>query len=203
MKIRKQIQAVLRNLGYLFLPGLAGLLCKSLKIEIKNSEVIYDLRKRGKNFIVAFWHGTMLVPWYLHKNENRAALVSQSRDGELLSKVLNKWLYKVIRGSSNTGGREALDLLYDFAKQNYSISITPDGPTGPPFKMKAGAVVTAKKTGLPLVLLAAAYKNKFSLNSWDQFQVPKPFSKVAVIYSNPIEVNSSRRTKLLYAAKRC
>ena len=76
----------------------------------------------------------------------------------------------------------------DYAKNKNSISVTPDGPTGPAHKMKAGAVITAKKSGLPVILIGVGVKRKIVLGSWDGFEVPKFFSAVKVVYSEPIYV---------------
>ena len=81
--------------------------------------------------------------------------------------------------------------MIDFAKNGHSIAITPDGPKGPPRKLKAGAVVSAKKAGLPLILAGIGFKNKRLLKSWDSFQVPKFFTRANVIYSDPLYINEN------------
>lgn len=184
-------KSTLRFLGNRFLFLFINLLCKTLSIEIKNHWPVHQLFEKKENIVLAFWHGTMLAPWFLHSDRNFAALVSQSKDGELLTRVLTKWKYKVSRGSSHRGGKEALNQLLELGRKNYSVAITPDGPTGPPFVMKPGAVVTAKKVEMPLVLLGIAYKNAITLRSWDQFQIPKPFSKAAAVYSDPIYIDKN------------
>ncbi len=80
--------------------------------------------------------------------------------------------------------------MVDYAKNGYSIAITPDGPRGPEHKFKAGAVITAKKSGIPLVLMGIGIKSKKELKSWDKFQIPNPFSSIKVIYSDPVYVDS-------------
>lgn len=132
----------------------------------------------------------MLLPWFLHRNDGFAALTSKSKDGDLLAKQLKHWKYKVVRGSSSKGGDVALGIMVDHAKNGYSIAITPDGPRGPEQKFKAGAVITAKKSGVPLVLMGIGIKSKKKLKSWDKFQVPNPFTNVKVIYSDPIYVDA-------------
>ncbi len=122
---------------------------------------------------------------------NLLAIISQSQDGDLLAKILRKWNYKVVRGSSSKGGEVALQIMIDHAKQECPVAITPDGPRGPNFKMKAGAVITAKKSGVLLVLVGAGYKSKLKLHSWDNFEVPFPFSKVQLIYSEPIMIDGN------------
>jgi hypothetical protein len=191
MKAKEVKRDFLRIIGNFLIDKAVNLLCKSLRVEIRNKENIDRLRRNDKNFIIAFWHGTMLLPWYLHRNERVAALISKSKDGDLLAKLLRKWNYQVIRGSSSSGGDVALSIMIDYAKNNNSIAITPDGPTGPAKKMKAGAVITAKKSGLPIVLMGTSYKNKRILKNWDKFQIPNFFSKANVVYSEPVYVDQN------------
>ncbi|GBD87803.1 hypothetical protein BMS3Abin03_01737 [bacterium BMS3Abin03] len=191
MKLKKVKQNILRFFGQLFLANVVTALCKSLKVEKVNYDVIKKLQQEKKNYVLAFWHSTMLLPWFLHGGPAFAALISKSKDGDLLAKILKRWKYNVVRGSSSKGGDVALGIMVDLAKNNYSIAITPDGPGGPPHKFKAGAVVTAKKSGIPLVLAGIGFKKKKLLNSWDKFQVPYFFSKVKVVYSNPFFVDKN------------
>jgi len=191
MKLKEFRRSVLRLVGYYVLDKLVNILCWSLKIELKNKESIEKLKKENKNFIVAFWHGTMLLPWYLHRNEQVAALISKSKDGDLLAKLLRTWNYQVIRGSSSKGGDVALNIMIDYARNKNSIAITPDGPRGPEKKLKAGVVITAKKSGLPVVLMGVGYKNKKLLKNWDKFQIPAFFSRANVVYSEPVYVDAN------------
>ena len=188
MALKKIKHDVLRFTGNFILFFGINVLCKTLRITYLNKKVIDKLEHDGKNYVLAFWHGTMLLPWYLHRNKNFAALISKSKDGDLLCKILKRWDYNVIRGSSSVGGDVALSIMVDFAKNNSSIAITPDGPRGPAFKLKAGAVITAKKSGLPLVLLGIGFKGKKLLKSWDAFQVPFFFTRANVVFSDPIYV---------------
>jgi lysophospholipid acyltransferase (LPLAT)-like uncharacterized protein len=133
----------------------------------------------------------MLLPWYLHGAPDFAALTSKSKDGDLLANVLKKWKYQVVRGSSSTGGDVALGIMVDYTRNKYSIAITPDGPRGPRHKFKAGAVVTAKKTNIPVVLAGVAFKRKKILSNWDKFEIPYFFTQAKVVYSEPISVDSN------------
>jgi lysophospholipid acyltransferase (LPLAT)-like uncharacterized protein len=189
--IKKVKQNIMRFAGRYTLPFMISLLCKSLRIEYVNKEAINILEKEQRNYVFAFWHGTMLLPWYIQRNKNFAALISKSKDGDLLAKVLKYWKYEVVRGSSSSGGDVALGILVDFGKNNKSVSITPDGPRGPVYKFKAGAVITAKKSGIPLILAGTAYSRKKFLKSWDRFEVPVFFSKARVVFSDVINVSKS------------
>ncbi|HUX61712.1 MAG TPA: lysophospholipid acyltransferase family protein [Ignavibacteriaceae bacterium] len=191
MKLKQARQNFLRIIGHYLLHFAINVLCKSLKFNFANKKAIEEMEMQKKSFVLAFWHGSMLLPWYLFRNMNYAALTSQSKDGDLLAKILRQWNYNVVRGSSSQGGNVALGILIDFAKNNQSILLTPDGPRGPIHKFKAGAVITAKKSGLPLVLVAVGIKNKKILKSWDKFEIPKLFTEVNVFFSDPIFVDNN------------
>lgn len=189
MKLNQFSKSVLRFIGTYLLYRAVTMLCYSLHISAKNEKAIEELVNQNKRFVIAFWHGTMLYPWYYFKGQKILGITSKSKDGDLLAKTLKNWKYTVVRGSSSKGGDIALGIMVDFAKNEGSVAITPDGPKGPKEKFKAGAVVVAKKSGIPLVLMGVAYDKKVKLKSWDRFEVPKPFSRVSVIFSEPIEVS--------------
>lgn len=190
MKNKKDKHNFLRKIGFVLLPFLIDILCKTLRVKVLNENYIEKLKNEKKNFVIAFWHGTMLYAWYYCRRNKIAALVSQSKDGELLTKILNKWKYNVVRGSSSMGGKEAINIMVNLAKENYIIAITPDGPKGPALEMKAGAVVTAKKSEIPLILMGVKYKRKKILNSWDKFQIPFPFTKCCIVFAEPIIIEN-------------
>ena len=189
MNLKKTQQDTLRFSSQFFIAGVVTALCKSLKVTVQNSGTIEKLKSEKQNFVLAFWHGTMLLPWYLHGNPSFAALTSKSKDGDLLTRILKKWSYEVVRGSSSVGGDVALGIMIDYAKNKYSIAITPDGPRGPRHKFKAGAVITAKKVNVPIVLSGVGYKKRKVLKNWDKFEVPFFFSSAKIIYSDPIYVS--------------
>ena len=165
-------------LEYKVLPALLNTLVRSLKIEVKNEP-------ENKNAVYIFWHSQMLAGWFLFRKNKSAALVSKSKDGEILSNLLSKWDYKVIRGSSSKGGKEALAELINYGKKNYSIVITPDGPRGPANEIKNGALIAANDCKIPIIPIRIEYKSKkILLKSWDKFQIPYPFSKCTVTFGN-------------------
>ncbi len=180
---------VLQFLGNTVVKYLVNVLCKTLKITEVNKKNIETLG--NQNYVLAFWHGTMLLPWYLFRRKNFTAIVSKSKDGDILTKLLSMWNYNVQRGSSSKEGKKILKKLIENALQNKSIAITPDGPRGPEKEMKAGAVIIAKKSNIPLILVGIAFKKKKILNSWDKFQIPYLFTKACAVYSEPIVINKN------------
>lgn len=138
--------------------------------------------------IVAFWHGEMLPVWYAFRALRPVALVSASKDGEMLSALLKDWGYAVVTGSTSKGGKEALQQLVELATNNV-VLITPDGPRGPVRIAKPGAVIAAHRTGVPLILIRMrATQTKTMTRSWDAFQLPLPFAHITLHVSAPIDV---------------
>ena len=102
--------------------------------------------------VIGSGHGDMIPCWYLFRKQSPCALVSQSKDGELLTKILTMWSFNVVRGSSSKGGSEALDEMVRLAKENVLL-IAPDGPRGPSLKMKPGIAVAAQRAQVPVYLI--------------------------------------------------
>lgn len=187
MSLREYKHSVLRAAGTVALPAGVNLLCRSLEITRENGEELELMIRKGNPFVLAFWHGTMMVPWYAHRDKGFLGLTSKSGDGDQLARLLRGWNYHVVRGSSSKDGSIALEIMVDYLRHEGPVAITPDGPRGPRHEMKAGAVVAAKKAGVPLILCGAGFEKKKVLNNWDRFAIPKPFSKVKLIYSDPIQ----------------
>ena len=138
--------------------------------------------------IVVFWHGFMLPGWLAFRNKGAAAVVSLSKDGEILSHLLTKWGFTLVRGSSSSKGKETLDHIAGLASGRI-ILMTPDGPQGPIYKFKAGAVVAAHRSDAPIYLCGIKVgAKKIFKKSWDRFCLPLPFSRIILKYSEPIYV---------------
>jgi hypothetical protein len=96
----------------------------------------------------------------------------------------------VIRGSStHTGARALRDYYETIVKQQISPAITPDGPRGPLHEFKPGAIMLAQITGKPILPIAVAHSRKFTFRTWDSFELPLPFSRVAIVYGEPVKVS--------------
>ncbi len=134
--------------------------------------------------VVAFWHGVMLPVWRLFAGRDAIALVSPSRDGEMLAALLMRWRYQLVRGSSSRDGKSALVQLIEYARSGKLILITPDGPRGPRGKAKRGAIVCAQHAQVPLYWCQVRCRWAWRFQrSWDRFMVPLPFASVEVSLS--------------------
>jgi lysophospholipid acyltransferase (LPLAT)-like uncharacterized protein len=170
---------------------LLNLLSKSWRIKLEG-----DFDYQGKGIIV-FWHGFMLPVWKYFGKYKPVAVVSLSKDGEILSQLLEKWNFTLIRGSSSRKGKEVLEDIMNACKQKLLL-ITPDGPQGPIYKMKAGAVVAASRTHVPIYLCGVFIKkSKIFEKSWDKFRLPFPFTKIILRISKPIIIEKTDNKELI------
>jgi lysophospholipid acyltransferase (LPLAT)-like uncharacterized protein len=115
-----------------------------------------------------------------------AAMASASRDGGMLIAVLECFGVQPVRGSTSRRGPQALRELTTWARRGYDITITPDGPRGPRYKVQDGIVALAQLTGLPLVPASVNVGWKISVKSWDRFQIPLPFSRCELVFEKPL-----------------
>ena len=164
----------------------AKILGKTLSIEMPNAEN----NRFGKNdpVIYVLWHGRLFFPVFCFRNRGIIALVSEHRDGEIITASLKSAGNDTVRGSTTRGGVKALARLVRLVKNGAQIAFTPDGPRGPKWHFQPGAVYVAAKTGIPIVPLGGSAKHAFYFKSWDSFQLPLPFSKGVFVVGEPYYV---------------
>jgi lysophospholipid acyltransferase (LPLAT)-like uncharacterized protein len=149
------------------------------------AEAIHD----KKAFVIASWHQNCFAGILAHANQGIALLVSRSLDGEIVGRLANSIGLQAIRGSSRKGGREALAQMVEQTHDGLRSAITIDGPKGPIFEIKRGVFCISAETGAPILPMVAVGARYWTLHkSWDKFRIPKPFSKVAVLYGRPFVV---------------
>jgi hypothetical protein len=139
--------------------------------------------------IYALWHSRLLMMPFARRREREIALlVSASRDGEIVQKVMVPFGCRAIRGSSTRGGHRALRDLARAIDDGCDTAITPDGPRGPARHAKLGALALARMTGAVIVPVAYGATRARRARSWDGFLVPLPFSTVRFAAGEPIVV---------------
>jgi lysophospholipid acyltransferase (LPLAT)-like uncharacterized protein len=156
-----------------------------------NRVIREELEAAGRGFLYAFWHGRQVFLVYLHRGDRIRPLVSQSQDGELITRVCRAFGIEPIRGSSSRGGAEALLELRRQVDEGARIGVTPDGPRGPLRKVQPGILFLAQKTGRPIVPVAYGARKAWTFKGWDEFLVPKPFNRIAMVYGEPITIGPS------------
>ena len=146
---------------------------------------------RGEeNAIFAFWHGRMMMmPSLCPQQRHMHVLISQHRDGVLISDVMKEFGFSTIAGSTSKNGRAAVMEMLRALKRGENIAITPDGPRGPVHVAAAGVASTAKLSGraiIPIIFSAARHKR---FGSWDGFMLALPFSRMIFCVGAPMMVD--------------
>ena len=152
-------------------------------------------RPVNENYIGALWHNRLLIfPFVLRRffsNRRGAALISASRDGDLLADAIKRFDFDIVRGSSSRLGASAILQLTDVLASGRDVVITPDGPRGPAYELGPGIIFLAQKSGAAVLPVNMEYSSCWRLKSWDRFILPRPFSKVRVIIGQPYHVRST------------
>ena len=162
-------------------------------VRVIGAEHIAAALGRAPSFIPVYWHQHQLF-CVKHLLEQRRAglklgfLISPSVDGEIGAMIVRSLGGEVIRGSSShTGARALRDYYQALAHEGVSPAITPDGPRGPPWKFKPGAVLLAQLSGRPMIPLSYAASRAWKVK-WDRFIIPQPFSRIVIAVGEPVYV---------------
>ncbi len=148
-----------------------------------------------QNYIGALWHNRLLIfPFVLRRffsNRRGAALISASRDGDLLADAIARFGFDVVRGSSSRLGASAILQLTNVLASGRDVVITPDGPRGPAYELGPGIIFLAQKSGAAVLPVNMEYSSCWRLKSWDRFVLPRPFARIRVIIGPPYRVRSA------------
>ncbi len=162
-------------------------------VRVIGTEHIAASLARASSFIPVYWHQHQLF-CVRQLLEQRGAgvklgfLISPSVDGELGAMLVRRLGAVVIRGSStHTGARALRDYYQALAQEGVSPAITPDGPRGPPWKFKPGAVLLAQLAQRPMIPMTYAASRAWKIK-WDRFVIPKPFSRIVIAIGEPVYV---------------
>lgn len=165
---------------------------RSIKVRLVNREVPERLAAQGKNFIYAFFHGDLFPLIHSHRDSGVLIPASESRDGEIMARLLRHYGFNVVRGSSKRKGHKALLALVHGMRRGKTVAIAVDGPRGPLHKVKPGTLFLAGASKAPIIPVAVAGKRYWVLEkSWDRLKIPAPFTECLVQYGDPIYVNGS------------
>lgn len=171
MKRKSPLKRVVESMTVTLAPLPAALLIKglwkTLRVRSVGRQVPESIKASGGQYVMAFWHGHLLMMVYAYVGRRLTFLVSWHRDGELITRVMRYFGMVATRGSSTRGGLRALHALLKRAKDGYDIAFTPDGPRGPARRAQVGVVQTARLSGLPIVPIgvAALKKKRWALGT--------------------------------------
>lgn len=154
------------------------------RVSVQGADAYAARHARGEHVVLVMWHGQMLMCAHAHALPT-AVMISEHRDGEIIAQVLALLGHSAVRGSSSRGGARALLEAARTLGAGRDIAITPDGPRGPRHSFAPGALVLAFRASAPIVAMAAHADRAWRLRSWDGFEIPKPFARITVVYSEP------------------
>ncbi|MGD9616391.1 MAG: lysophospholipid acyltransferase family protein [Alphaproteobacteria bacterium] len=157
--------------------------------QIEGEEWPRRLRREGRGFILAFWHGRLLmIPMAWQRLAPMHMLISAHRDGRIIADAVTYFGVQSIPGSTRRGGSAALRRMLKRLEAGECVGITPDGPRGPATVASIGIVNLARLAGAPIVPIACATSRRRVLNSWDRFNLALPFGRGIFIWGEPIEI---------------
>ena len=136
---------------------------KAVHIRTEGAETVDELYRQGRRLIITFWHGRQLMMPLAYRGAEAHILISQHRDGELIHRIVTRFGFRSVRGSTTRGGAAALRQLIELGHSGVDLVVTPDGPKGPRQVVQIGVIHLAKATGLPIVPLTFSCSKKKSL----------------------------------------
>ncbi len=191
MTLKKKFRQIKKIPTWLFIPPV--LLIRFMKFCMRTE--MHDpngcMNPETYPYISLTWHNRLLflpVMFPKYARKKTAALISASRDGQYIADVVKVCGIRSVRGSSSRRGAVALKASLECLQDKCNLSMTPDGPRGPRYKMSKGPVIMASKTGYPALPLSINYSSYWELKSWDRFQIPKPWAKITLIMGDPINI---------------
>jgi lysophospholipid acyltransferase (LPLAT)-like uncharacterized protein len=138
--------------------------------------------------VISFWHACIIPATYLFRDVGIRVMSSNSYDGEYMGRIIRKFGFVAVKGSSSRNAVRALLGLRRALKEGWSVAFSIDGPRGPRYKVKPGPVALARSSGVPLTMFHIAVERAWVLNTWDRLIIPKPFSRVLMRFGKLIPV---------------
>ena len=173
--------------------GLVDLLCSTIRIRIVDFDKVRT-EVESRRFILTFWHSRIALISYAYQGWGAVILVSSSKDGEIISQILQRQGHETIRGSTSRYAVRALARLIKALKEQVRPgAVVPDGPRGPRFKVQPGVITLARKTGYSIVPVTYSAKKIKVFASWDRFILPYPFTEGRVIFGKDKLVATDRQ----------
>jgi lysophospholipid acyltransferase (LPLAT)-like uncharacterized protein len=174
---------VIITAGYWFI----RLIGPTLRVCVSREEGAQETIEQ-RPLIGSFWHACIIPATYLCRNLGVRVMSSNSYDGEYMGRIIRKFGFVAVKGSSSRNAVRALLGLRRALQQGWSVAFTLDGPRGPRHKVKPGPVALARSSGVPLTMFHMAVDRAWVLNTWDRLIIPKPFSRVLMRFGKLIPV---------------
>ena len=193
------VQRFSLTLASWFVPALIAILGSTLRVTFLWEEGSIGSLDNVHPGIYPFWHRCVLPATWIFRRHKLAVMTSRSLDGEYIARVIERFGYVPIRGSSTRGGQRALLEMQTYVSSGFGAAFTIDGPRGPRYVAKRGPLHLAKATGMAITPFYVAVARKWTINSWDRFVIPAPFSRALVQVAPKIYVPRDADDALLEA----
>ncbi|MDT4895660.1 MAG: hypothetical protein QOH25_737 [Acidobacteriota bacterium] len=180
---------------------LIRLIGRTTRFEVEGWEHWEAASQGGRIPIYTFWHNRVFLATYFWRRRRIVVMTSRSFDGEYIARFIQRFGYGASRGSSTRGGVGAIVEMIRLMRRGCPTGFTIDGPKGPRYVAKMGAVLLAKKTGHPVLPFTITAARFWEAKSWDAFQVPKPFTRALVLIAPPIFVPANADEETLNARR--
>ncbi|HEX8097643.1 MAG TPA: lysophospholipid acyltransferase family protein [Pyrinomonadaceae bacterium] len=180
---------------------LIRLIGRTVRFEVEGWGNWEEAARGGRVPIYTFWHNRVFLSTYFWRRRGIVVMTSRSFDGEYIARFIQRFGYGASRGSSTRGGVGALVEMVRLMRAGRPAAFTIDGPRGPRYVAKTGAVLLAKKTGQPILPFTITAARRWEAKSWDRFQVPKPFTRARVIIAPPVFVPADADEEATRAAR--
>jgi lysophospholipid acyltransferase (LPLAT)-like uncharacterized protein len=177
--------AAIAALGYPLIAALG----RTLRWRVEGLHHLDAIHASGRRPVMAFWHGRILPATVYFRNRGIVVITSENFDGEWIARIIERFGYGTARGSTTRGGRKAMLQLVREMAEGKAAGFTLDGPRGPAQVAQPGAVWLASATGNPVLPFHLEASSFWSVRSWDRTQIPRPFSTVALVVGEPMEVS--------------
>lgn len=172
----------------IFFYVLIRLICSTLRWEVRGMERLDSIYVSGHRGIFTFWHSCIFSATWMWRRRGIVVMSSQSRDGEYIGRFIKRLGYGTARGSSTRGGGRALAEMAECLRSDIDAAFTIDGPRGPAYEAKTGAVTLARHTGQAILPFHIVVRRYVELPSWDRLQIPLPFTRALTLIAEPIYV---------------
>ncbi|MCI0401289.1 MAG: lysophospholipid acyltransferase family protein [Gammaproteobacteria bacterium] len=183
-RLRRLKAAMIAALGFWFI----ALLGRTLRWRVEGIDHFESILQSGHQPIFAFYHGRILCGTYYWRQRGIVVITSEHFDGEWIARIIQRFGYGTVRGSTSRGARRAIIQLKRAMADGLPTAFTVDGPRGPARHVQPGLVWLASTTGQPILPFHIEAARYWTVGSWDRTQIPKPFSHVAIAIGAPLEV---------------
>lgn len=179
---------VIRIAGVLIY-GLIWMVGKTMRFETDAADYRSHADSKLSVPIICGWHDRLFAGAYYFRDRGLVVMSSISFDAEYTARVIQRFGFGIIKGSSTRGGARALVEMVRAMKTGIPMLFTIDGPRGPRYEAKPGPPLLAKLTGCPILPISIEAKQYFTVGSWDKAQIPFPFTRAKVFVSEPIFIS--------------